>query len=197
MPASRNEEDRMAIILKAQGLHKFAKMSVNIGKPNMTKIVELTRYVHTLARPTIYNFLGLEDPVVFMDKDTVDKVMFDPVFGFRWYYQEKGEMDVFGDMLLKSQTDVPLGTASEVAAVIPRGKGQMPDVVSKKELGMDSRPATELLKEYNVLDFHERKEKERYRIPDIEKEDDERPVKKDDSSKKKKLKLVAPWEKTI
>jgi len=181
MVQQSNEEDRMRIILKAQGLHKFAKMAVNIGKPNFGMIVKLTRYTHSLARPKNYSFLGIDKPIEFMDKDTVDKVMFDPIFGFRWYYQEQGELDIFGEQLLKAQGDVPLGTASEVAAVIPKGKGQMPDVITKQELGMDSRSTAELLKEYNVLDFHVPKEEP----PEIKNR-----VKVEE---KKGLRLRPPW----
>ena len=139
----KTEEEKLAIILKAQGLSKFAKMSVNIGKPNMEKIVGLIRYVQSLARPRTYTFLGINKPINFLDIDALKKIQFDPIYGFVWYYQEKGEMETFGNLLLKGEaSDVALGTASEVGAVIPRGKGEMPEVLTKKELGMDDRPTT-------------------------------------------------------
>jgi len=149
----KSEEDKLALILKAQGLHKFAKMSVNIGKPNMEKIVALTRYVESLARPRPHNHLGIKEPIFFLDKKALEKIKYDPIVGFIWYFKEKGEMEVFGNMLLKGEaSDAAIGTASEVAAVVPRGKGEMPEVILKKELNMDDRPTQELLKEYRRVE---------------------------------------------
>ena len=154
MPMNESEQDRMATILKAQGLHPFAKMSVNIGKENMEKIVAMTRYAQSLARPKSYPFLNIHHPLAFLDENALQKIQYDPICGFVWYYQEKGEMDTFGD-LVRAQgkaSDVPLGTASEVAAVIETAKGKMPTVVMKKELGMDNRTSQELLMDYRQFE---------------------------------------------
>jgi hypothetical protein len=154
MPGYESEEDKLKTILKAQGLHPFAKMAVNIGKENLEKIVGLTRYVQALARPKSYPFLNLNKPIAFMDENALKKIMYDPLNGFVWYFQEKGEMDTFGD-LVRAQgkaSDVPLGTASEVAAVIETAKGKMPTVVLKKELGMDNRTSQELLSDFRQFE---------------------------------------------
>jgi hypothetical protein len=154
MPMNESEQDRMATILKAQGLHPFAKMSVNIGKVNMEKIVGLTRYAQSLARPKSYPFLNIDHPIAFFDEKALKKIQYDPIYGFVWYYQEKGEMETFGE-LVRAQgkaSDVPLGTASEVAAVIETAKGKMPTVVLKKELGMDNRTSQELLMDYRQFE---------------------------------------------
>ena len=149
-----NEQDRMATILKAQGLHPFAKMAVNIGRDNLEKIVQLTRYVQSLARPKSYPFLNLNRPLAFMDQHALKKIQYDPLVGFVWYFQEKGEMDTFGNMVRAQgmASDVPLGTGSEVAAVIPTQPGKMPTVVMKKELGMDTRTSQELLMDYRQFE---------------------------------------------
>jgi hypothetical protein len=151
MPGYESEEDKMKTIIKAQGLHPFAKMAVNIGKENLDKIVNLTRYVQSLARPKSYPFLGLDRPRAFLDQKALQKIMYDPIVGFVWYFQEKGEMDTFGNLVRAAgmASDVPLGTASEVAAVVDNPqKGKMPTIITKKELGMNDQTTQELLMDF-------------------------------------------------
>jgi hypothetical protein len=157
MPVNDNEQDKMATILKAQGLHSFAKMSVNIGKVNMEKIVAMTRYAESLTKPRSYPFLGLNKPIAFFDAHALERIKYDPIYGFVWYYQEKGEMETFGELVRAEgmASDVPLGTASEVAAVIPTSQGKMPTVVTKKELGMNDQTTQEMLVDFRK--FQEKK----------------------------------------
>ena len=151
MPGYESEQDKMATILKAQGLHPFAKMAVNIGKHNLNKIVTLTRYVQALARPKSYPFLDIDMPIAFMDQHALQKIQYDPLVGFVWFYQEQGELDTFGE-LVRAQEDVALGSGSEVAAVQETAKGKMPNIIMKKELGMDTRTSQEMLLDYRQFE---------------------------------------------
>jgi hypothetical protein len=146
----------MKTILKAQGLHPFAKMSVNIGRVNMEKIVAMTRYAESLTKPRSYPFLSINHPITFFDLHALKRIKYDPIYGFVWYYQEKGEMETFGELVRAADmaSDVPLGTASEIAAVIPTTQGKMPTIVTKKELGMNDQTTQEMLQDFRQ--FQER-----------------------------------------
>ncbi len=152
MQTKQDVEKNREMLYKSFELTPLAKMSLESGAEKTKFVVNTLQLLGNLATEKSLQPFGLETLVTPMDRATAQFIRDSATYSNAINKLNEGTIEQYGRVLpnMKDAAQTLVASASAIATVQEKMSGEI-DVTRKKQLGLEDKHGSELLKEYHSL----------------------------------------------